>query len=134
MARSGLLPSPIADQSGKETLGRQDPIAENPACQSAGIPKTIAELIAIARKAKQNNELHLALVTGVPGSGKTLVGIQLVYENELDDSEIRNTAVFTLGNGPLVKVLQHALKNKFYVQAVHGFLKEYGGSKIEAAP
>ena len=99
--------------------------------ESAGIPKTIAELIAIARKAKQNNELHLALVTGVPGSGKTLVGIQLVYENELDNSEIRNTAVFLSGNGPLVKVLQHALKNKFYVQAVHGFLKEYGGSKIK---
>jgi DUF2075 family protein len=98
---------------------------------SAGIPQTISELIAIARTAKQNDELHLALVTGVPGSGKTLVGIQLVYENHLDASEIKNNAVFLSGNGPLVKVLQHALKNKFFVQDVHGFLKEYGGSKTK---
>ena len=55
--------------------------------ESAGIQNTINELILIARKAKDNNELHLALVTGVPGSGKTLVGIQLVYENKLDVSE-----------------------------------------------
>jgi hypothetical protein len=50
---------------------------------SAGIPRTIAELIHIAKQAKHNNELHLAFVTGVPGSGKTLVGIQPVYENHL---------------------------------------------------
>ena len=98
---------------------------------SAGIPKTIAELIRIARSAKQNNELHLAFVTGVPGSGKTLVGIQLVYENQLDASDLKNNAVFLSGNGPLVKVLQHALKNKSFVQDVHGFLKEYGGSKTK---
>jgi DUF2075 family protein len=99
--------------------------------ESAGVPKTIAELISIARKAKERNELHLAFVTGVPGSGKTLVGIQLVYENELDTTEIKNNAVFLSGNGPLIKVLQYALKNKFYVQGVHDFLKEYGGSKTK---
>ena len=63
-----------------------------------------------------------------PGAGKTLVGIQLVYENHLDESDIRNNAVFLSGNGPLVKVLQHALKNSIFVQDVHGFLKTYGGS------
>ena len=60
-------------------------------------------------------------------AGKTLVGIQLVYENHLEGSNIQNTAVFLSGNGPLVKVLQHALKYKIFVQDVHGFLKEYGG-------
>ena len=39
--------------------------------------------------------------------------------------------MFLSGNGPLVKVLQHALKNKSFVQDVHGFLKEYGGSKTK---
>jgi len=99
--------------------------------ESAGIPQTIKELIRIARVAKQDNELHLAFVTGVPGAGKTLVGIQLVYENQLDASDLKNNAVFLSGNGPLVKVLQHALKNKSFVQDVHGFLKEYGGSKTK---
>jgi DUF2075 family protein len=95
---------------------------------SAGIPQTIAELIRIAKLAQSKNELHLALVTGVPGAGKTLVGIQLVYENHLDTSDLRNNAVFLSGNGPLVKVLQHALKNSIFVHDVHGFLKDYGGS------
>jgi hypothetical protein len=54
-------------------------------------------LIAIAKLAQSKNELHPALVTGVPGAGKTLVGIQLVYENHLDSSDIRNNAVFLSG-------------------------------------
>ena len=37
-------------------------------------------------------------------------------------------AVFLSGNGPLVAVLQHALKSNVFVQDVHGFLRDYGGS------
>jgi DUF2075 family protein len=96
---------------------------------NAGIPQTIKELVNIAKIAQQNNDLHLAFVTGVPGSGKTLVGIQLVHENHLDDSEIEKNAVFLSGNRPLVEVLQHALKSSIFVQHVHGFLKQYGGKK-----
>jgi hypothetical protein len=111
------------------TIWEKKPLPQIKRALSAGIPQTIAELITIAKVAKQKNELHLALVTGVPGAGKTLVGIQLVYENHLDASDIKNNAVFLSGNGPLVKVLQHALKNSIFVQDVHGFLKQYGGSK-----
>ncbi len=109
------------------TIWNKQPLPQIKRALSAGIPQTIAELISIAQSAKANNELHLALVTGVPGAGKTLVGIQLVYENHLEGSDIQNNAVFLSGNGPLVKVLQHALKYKIFVQDVHGFLKEYGG-------
>lgn len=110
------------------TIWNKQPMPQIKRALSAGIPQTIAELIRIAELAQSKNELHLALVTGVPGAGKTLVGIQLVYENHLDSSDIRNNAVFLSGNGPLVKVLQHALKNSIFVQDVHGFLKDYGGS------
>ena len=109
------------------TIWNKQPLPQIKRALSAGIPQTIAELISIAQSAKANNELHLALVTGVARAGKTLVGIQLVYENHLEGSNIQNTAVFLSGNGPLVKVLQHALKYKIFVQDVHGFLKEYGG-------
>jgi DUF2075 family protein len=126
---SDYAPLPSLIKAAKSLWDDKTQLPKIRRAESAGTSKTIAELITIARKAQQNNELHLALVTGVPGSGKTLVGIQLVYENELDNSEIKNNAVFLSGNGPLVKVLQHALKNKFYVQAVHGFLKDYGGAK-----
>ena len=118
------LPSLI---TAARTIWKKQPLPQIKRALSAGIPQTIAELISIAQSAKANNELHLALVTGVPGAGKTLVGIQLVYENHLEGSDIQNDAVFLSGNGPLVKVLQHALKYKIFVQDVHGFLKEYGG-------
>ena len=128
---SEYSPLPSLIQAARMLWDDQTQLPQIRRALSAGIPKTISELIEIARNAKQHNELHLALVTGVPGAGKTLVGIQLVYENKLDVSEIRNNAVFLSGNGPLVKVLQHALKNKSFVQDVHGFLKEYGGSKTK---
>ncbi len=166
---SDYSPLPSLIQAAR-TIWNKQPLPQIKRALSAGIPQTIAELIRIAQVAQAKNELHLALVTGVPGAGKTLVGIQLVYENHLDaiaqspavypsgsthialtqqipnqavaDSgesaydqqrcdqynNIRNNAVFLSGNGPLVKVLQHALKNSIFVQDVHGFLKDYGGS------
>lgn len=120
-------PLPSLIQAARTIWDRQ-PLPQIKRALSAGIPQTIEELITIARLAQQNKEVHLALVTGVPGAGKTLVGIQLVYENHLDESDIKNNAVFLSGNGPLVKVLQHALKNSIFVQDVHGFLKAYGGA------
>jgi len=93
---------------------------------SAGIPKTLEGLNNIVLKAKQNNSHHLVLISGVPGAGKTLVGIQFVFESYIQDVEQK--AVLLSGNGPLVNVLQSSLGNKNFVQAVHGFLKEYAHS------
>lgn len=104
-----------------------EPLPQIKKAQSAGIPGTIAALVAAANQARENRELHLALITGVPGSGKTLVGLQFVYENHFGDTGSRRTAVFLSGNGPLVDVLQYALKSRVFVQDVHGFLKQYGG-------
>jgi len=104
------------------TIFKHEPLPHIRRAHSAGIPETIAELVRIADEAQSKHELHLALVTGVPGAGKTLVGLQFVYLNH------DRTAVFLSGNGPLVKVLQHALKSTIFVQDVHGFLKSYGGN------
>jgi hypothetical protein len=104
-----------------------EPLPQIKRAQSAGIPDTIATLVAAANEARQKQELHLALITGVPGSGKTLVGLQFVYENHFGDTGSKRTAVFLSGNGPLVEVLQYALESRVFVQDVHGFLKQYGG-------
>ncbi|WP_025614844.1 DNA/RNA helicase domain-containing protein [Cellulophaga baltica] len=93
---------------------------------SAGIPQALKELSYIVSKAEQNNSHHLVLISGVPGAGKTLVGIQFVFESHKKD--IKQKAVLLSGNGPLVNVLQSSLDNKNFVQAVHGFLKEYAHS------
>ena len=45
-------------------------------------------------------------MTGVPGAGKTLVGLNLATRREEDEP---THAVFLSGNGPLVAVLREAL-------------------------
>ena len=93
---------------------------------SAGIPETLKELNNIVLRAKETNSHHLVLISGVPGAGKTLVGIQFVFESYIQD--IEQKAVLLSGNGPLVSVLQASLGNRNFVQGVHGFLKEYAHS------
>ena len=60
-----------------------------------------------------------------------MVGVQFVYQHYSQSDDTRNEAVFLSGNGPLVKVLQHALKSSVFVQDVHGFLKRYGGHNAQ---
>lgn len=97
--------------------------------ESAGIPQALDALRAIAEIAKDKQERHIALVTGVPGAGKTLLGLQFVYTTSFSDAN--RPAVLLSGNGPLVEVLQNALKSKVFVQPVHGFLKQYGGNRAK---
>ena len=54
-------------------------------------------------RARMNNEHVICFLTGVPGSGKTLVGLSLAHSHENQ----KNAIHFMSGNGPLVKVLQH---------------------------
>ena len=65
---------------------------------------TISKLIA---KAKSNNEKIICFVTGVPGAGKTLVGLDVATKHL--DKKIGTTSVFLSGNGPLVNILREAL-------------------------
>ncbi len=53
--------------------------------------------------ARAKNEHVICFLTGVPGSGKTLVGLSLAHSHENQ----KNAIHFMSGNGPLVKVLQH---------------------------
>lgn len=66
--------------------------------------EAIAEII---EKAKQNNRKAICFITGVPGAGKTLAGLNIA--NERHNVDYGEHAVFLSGNGPLVDVLQEAL-------------------------
>ena len=57
--------------------------------------------------AKANNRKCVCFVTGVPGAGKTLVGLDVVAKNLKEGRE--NLSVYLSGNGPLVEVLREAL-------------------------
>jgi hypothetical protein len=54
-------------------------------------------------RARAENHHAICFLTGVPGSGKTLVGLSLAHSGENKTHAIH----FMSGNGPLVKVLQH---------------------------
>ena len=61
----------------------------------------------IIDNSKSNNTKSICFVTGVPGAGKTLAGLNIAIErkNIYEDEH----AVFLSGNGPLVDVLREAL-------------------------
>lgn len=99
----------------------------------AQIPCTLNYIETVVQQAQVNGERHLVLLTGAPGAGKTLVGLQFVHQFG-NDEQGQKTAVFLSGNGPLVAVLQHALSSRVFVQDVHRFVKQYGMSRHERTP
>ena len=90
--------------------------------QSLGVQKAVDSLRIIAQKSRIEGRRSLAFVSGVPGAGKTLVGLQFVYA----ESGYESQAIFLSGNGPLVEVLRDALKSKAFVSDLHAFIKSYG--------
>jgi hypothetical protein len=104
----------------------------------AATDPAVARITAIAREAAAGRNRHLVLLTGVPGSGKTLVGLQMVHAGFLDDLSVARAggkkpaapAVFLSGNAPLVMVLQDALKEaggggKVFVRDVKHYVRHY---------
>ena len=90
----------------------------------------------IIEKSKREHRKSICFITGVPGAGKTLAGLNIANErHKFDESE---HAVFLSGNQPLVDVLQEALtrdeherhrvrksdamaKAKAFIQIIHHF-------------
>ncbi len=70
----------------------------------AGIDTCTDLILNIIRESKENHQKSICFVTGVPGAGKTLVGLNVAIQQEQGD-----LAVYLSGNGPLVKVLTEAL-------------------------
>jgi hypothetical protein len=69
--------------------------------------KTTEEINKIIDNSKVNNRKSVCFITGVPGAGKTLAGLNIAIERQkIDKGE---HAVFLSGNGPLVDVLREAL-------------------------
>lgn len=71
------------------------------------LSKTSSELTYIIKTAKEKNEKAICFLTGVPGAGKTLVGLNIATTHYEKESELYS--VFLSGNGPLVSILQEAL-------------------------
>lgn len=72
---------------------------------------TIDYLLQIIDKSKRNGQKSICFVTGVPGAGKTLVGLDVAIKQTYNEenSSKEDGAVYLSGNGPLVAVLTEAL-------------------------
>ena len=80
-------------------ISRSDAAVEN-------LTKTTETINKIIKICKSNKEKAICFVTGVPGAGKTLAGLNIATQSNFVE---KNNAVFLSGNGPLVEVLQEAL-------------------------
>ena len=110
-------------------ISRNDASAKN-------LNQTTEAINKIINDSKKNNRKSICFITGVPGAGKTLAGLNIAIERQkVDENE---HAVFLSGNGPLVEVLQEALarddvkrngikkteatrKSKEFIQMIHHF-------------
>ena len=94
----------------------------------------------IIKTSKNNRQKSICFITGVPGAGKTLAGLDIATQSMSYQKD--EHACFLSGNGPLVKVLREALiRNKAetehiskkkaephvyaFIQNIHHFRDEY---------
>ncbi|HUE00035.1 MAG TPA: DUF2075 domain-containing protein [Bryobacteraceae bacterium] len=70
------------------------------------LTRTSVAIMSAIEQARRENYKLICFITGVPGSGKTLAGLNLVHSRELHQGRL---GVLLSGNGPLVRVLCEAL-------------------------
>lgn len=71
------------------------------------LSKTSDRINQIIDFSKTNDRKSICFITGVPGAGKTLAGLNIASQRSVAGTE--EHAVFLSGNGPLVDVLREAL-------------------------
>lgn len=71
------------------------------------LTQTTEAISEVIRTSREKSRKSICFVTGVPGAGKTLVGLNIA--NRHIDKEDNLYSVFLSGNGPLVAILREAL-------------------------
>jgi hypothetical protein len=100
-------PTPTIIEAARH-LYRNHGVAEITRAEAGAInlSDTAQRIEGLIRRAQAGGEKIICFVTGVPGAGKTLVGLNVATAHRGKDS---THAVFLSGNGPLVTVLREAL-------------------------
>ena len=98
---------------------------------------TIAYILDVIKYSKENGEKSICFVTGVPGAGKTLVGLDVAVKQTYrgtDTPVLDEGAIYLSGNGPLVAVLNEALALDNYTKCkARGEKKNKSDSKREVS-
>jgi hypothetical protein len=110
-------------QHSVEAIARYDAGAQNLRTTSARIEELVDEARSFKRKL-------ICFVTGVPGAGKTLIGLNVATHRR--DVNQPTHAVFLSGNGPLVAVLREALARDELARQRSGGLRVRKGKVAES--
>jgi hypothetical protein len=137
---SAYRPSPNIIEAA-ESLFAGHSVAEISHAFASNLWSTSQTIIQAIDAAEREQRRTICFVTGIPGAGKTLAGLNAVHD-PLIRRDNRPSAVFLSGNRPLVNVVREALiRNRVsagiprgeakqavsaFISYVHGFLETYG--------
>ena len=116
---SEYQPTPTIIQAAKALFaGQKVEDISRTGADSINLTKTTKFLIDAIKEARIKDKKIVCFVTGVPGAGKTLVGLKVIHEREEFGGDEFNTAYFS-GNGPLINVLREALSRDDLKRKLH---------------
>lgn len=107
-ARGSYSPTPTIIEAAVSLYNNHsvDAITRNDA-DAKNLKQTTSAISELIDSAKSSNKKVICFVTGVPGAGKTLVGLKVATSHL--DKEKGHSSVYLSGNAPLVAILQEAL-------------------------
>ena len=104
-ANGRYAPTPTIIQAASALYAKHN-VEDITRCDAGENLKTTTDFVLnVIEHARENREKCICFVTGVPGAGKTLVGLNVAMKQ----FEKKEPAVYLSGNGPLVAVLTEAL-------------------------
>jgi hypothetical protein len=137
---SPYSPTPSITEAAAHLYAQHDvsEIARSEA-EATNLDATLEAVVNIIREAHEHKQKTICFITGVPGAGKTLAGLNAVASPTVAKDD---DAIFLSGNGPLVKVLVEALarddrdrngtrigdarrKSGKFVQDIHAYIDHY---------
>ena len=138
---SGYRPTPTIIQAATALYARHnvEDITRNDA-GAINLTRTEAAVGAAIEACRSQGRKAICFITGVPGAGKTLAGLNIATRRSARDDD--EHATFLSGNGPLVDVLREALVRdhrartgqqrataerhvRAFIQNIHHFRDEY---------
>lgn len=148
---SKYFPTPTIVEAAQALYARQDvrEISQSHA-GATNLSITSDAVVQAIHYARDNSKKVICFVTGVPGSGKTLAGLNIVHNPTLQEGG-SPIGSFMSGNGPLIAVLREALardhdnrtgttreearrKISAFIQNIHLYIKEYIDNHPNYAP
>ena len=109
---SSFSPSSSILDATLSLYGNHDVVAiQEHAAPKKAIDASVSEIQGCIDATLERGAYHIVFLSGAPGAGKTLVGLELVMRGKNADG-----AVFVTGNAPLVDVLNKALGTSYRTQ------------------